>query len=263
MGSPRPLLLVHCHGGFPFSPPMFLHPHVDSGLTPKVGSATAPTACPHRSTLYTLPVAGPATPAPPAPLPAARKQCFPAPPIASRPRQVEGWAWPGKEGDGVAWLHGPKVPGCSVHGGASGLDSGQSGEGSSGCLLWMRAPHSSCSQGLSGIGSRWEACPMCGLELEDEVGRRRPSGQGSQHGGDSNWLGCFFATPPSVFACPQPLLQGWGGWVGGAPSMSSGPDCVSSSCAYASTCCLEGQPSGNGARTYLHCVGYGAPRCGC
>lgn len=136
---------------------------------------------------------------------------FPCHLTASRPRQVEGWAWPGKEGGGVAWLHGPKVHGCSVHGVASGLDSGKSGEGSFGCLLWMRAPHPSCSPGLSVGWQQMGACLMCGLELEDEVGQLRPSGQGSQHGGDSNWLGCFFATPPSVFACPQPLLQGWGG----------------------------------------------------
>lgn len=44
---------------------------------------------------------------------------------------------------------------------------------------------------------------------------------------------------------------------GGVPCMSSGPDCVPSSCVYACTCCLQGQPSG------LHCVGYGAPSCGC
>lgn len=53
---------------------------------------------------------------------------------------------------------------------------------------------------------------MCAVELEDEVGWRGLSGQGSQHGDDSSQLGCLTTAPLSLrasfsFGGPAQRLQ--------------------------------------------------------
>lgn len=89
----------------------------------------------------------------------------------------------------------------------------QSRERSPSCLLGTGTSHPSPLLGLSEVGGR--VIPCVQPELEDEVGWRRPSGQGPQCGSGNDWLGCLAAVPLSAFTCPLllPLRLGWGGWV--------------------------------------------------
>lgn len=95
--------------------------------------------------------------------------------------QVEGWAWPGKEGGGVVSVHGPKVHGCSVHGVALGLDSGRAEWGGELRLLLMdEAPQPFLfSRAFGGLAADGRLVPCVrwswrtGLDSEGQVGRGR------------------------------------------------------------------------------------------
>lgn len=170
-------------------------------------------------------------------------------------------AWQGRGWGGlVAWPQGARVQ-CAWGSFGAGLGAERGGEFRL-LLVDEGSPSFLFSGAVGGLAADGRLVPCVGWSW-----RMRLDGGGQVGRGHSmvvtatGWGASLQPHHLSLLAHSHCCRDGAVGWRG-IQHVQRARLCASF-CVYASACCLEGQPSGNGARTYLHCVGYGAPRCGC